>query len=182
MIKKMFWTLFKAAWKTSFTSKNIKKAFESTGIWPFKPEKTVKKLQKSIPFPVIPATALRRTAQILLNCCALRQLGNLSPTLNNVAQLQYVAMQLAASFEIAQHENRQLKVALFNEKKRRNRGKRLGLTGEEATGVPEFYSPSRILKARVFQESKKAAAQEEIHRKALKKAEKECVRVQKLAE
>jgi hypothetical protein len=32
MIKRMFWKIFKQAWKASFMEKNIKRAFEKTGI------------------------------------------------------------------------------------------------------------------------------------------------------
>ena len=34
MSKRMFWRIFKAAWKDSFTPKNIMSAFEKPGIWP----------------------------------------------------------------------------------------------------------------------------------------------------
>jgi hypothetical protein len=38
MSKRMFYGLFKVAWTYAFTTKNIKSAFEKTGIWPFNPE------------------------------------------------------------------------------------------------------------------------------------------------
>ena len=91
-------------------------------------------------------------------------------------------MTLATKLELIQHENKQIKNALFNEKKKHNRSKHLNLIGEEATGVPQFFSPTRVLIAQAFQESKETAAQEEIRQKALKKIEKERVRIQKLAE
>jgi len=182
MSKRMFWTLFKQAWRTSFTEKNVKKAFESTGIWLFNPEKTVKKLQKPDPPSMTPVPACIRTILTPLDCRELRQLGKLSPTLNHVARLQHFAMIFATKFELIKHENGQLKHALFNEKQRRARSKRLGLTGEAATGAPEFYSPARVLKAKEFQKTKAATEQEETRLKALQKAEKERTRVQKLAE
>ena len=45
------------------------------------------------------------------------------------------------------------------EKQKRKRGKRLNLLGEIAGG-PEFFSPSRVLKAKAFQEAKVAKEQE----------------------
>ena len=57
--------------------------------------------------------------------------------------MQEIAMIFATKFELAQHENDQLKMALFNEKIRRQRLKRLNLIGEEYTDVTQFYSPTR---------------------------------------
>jgi DDE superfamily endonuclease len=47
MTKRIFWPLFRDAWNDSFTSKNIKKAFETTGIWPLQPSLTIKQLEKA---------------------------------------------------------------------------------------------------------------------------------------
>lgn len=182
MTKRMFWTLFKKAWMISFTEKNIKKAFESTGIWPYNPEKTIRKLQKPVLIPTTPVPLSIRTLSTPLDCRDLRQLGQLSPSLKNVAQLQRFAMMFATKLELTKHENGQLKAALFCEKERRTRSKRLGLTGEVATGAPEFYSPTRVIKAKEFQETKAATQEEETRQKALRKVEKEHARVQKLAQ
>ena len=43
----MFWRIFKAAWKDSFTPKNIMSAFEKPGIWPVASEKMVEKTRHS---------------------------------------------------------------------------------------------------------------------------------------
>jgi hypothetical protein len=96
--------------------------------------------------------------------------------------MQEIVMVFATKFELAQHESSQLKVALFNEKHQRQRSKHLNLISEENTGAAQFYSPTRVLAAKEYQESKEAAEQEEIRQKALQKAEKELTRVQKLTE
>jgi DDE superfamily endonuclease len=44
--KRLFWPIVRDAWGDSFTSKNIKKAFEVTGIWPLRPLLTIAKIQK----------------------------------------------------------------------------------------------------------------------------------------
>ena len=38
MKKRRFLNLFRTAWDTSFTVKNIQKAFAKPGIWPFDPQ------------------------------------------------------------------------------------------------------------------------------------------------
>jgi hypothetical protein len=47
MTKCLFWPLFHDAWKDSFTSKNIQKAFEKTGIWPIQSLTIIKQLEKT---------------------------------------------------------------------------------------------------------------------------------------
>ena len=74
---------------------------------------------------------------------------------------------LAANESINQHVIRGLLDALKNEKKRRKRGKRLNLVGEEHSG-PQFFSSERVQAARVFQASKdeeKSRRQEDIAEK-----------------
>jgi hypothetical protein len=62
-------------------------------------------------------------------------------------------------------------MALTQEKKRRQRGKRLNLLGEEEAGVAQFFSPQRILTAKAYQEGKEEAIEEEKRQKALRKEE-----------
>jgi hypothetical protein len=77
----------------------------------------------------------------------------------------------------ALHLPRLLRSAIIRERKRRQRNKRLNLIGEEATAEAQFFSPTRVLAARAFQEGKEAAGQEEIRQKALRKEEAERQRV-----
>ena len=46
MSKRMFWSLFQAAWTQSFTAKNIASAFKTTGIFPFNPDPMLATIQK----------------------------------------------------------------------------------------------------------------------------------------
>jgi hypothetical protein len=175
-------TLFRNAWIIAFTAKNIKKSFESTGIWPLNQEKTLRKLP--IPLEMLKTStplAIRTTATPL-TCQGARRLVSATPTLERVAQMQKVAMKLATHFELQKHENRNLLRAIGYEKKKRQRNKRLNLTSEEGLGVAQIFSPTRVLTAKEYQESKEAVEQEEIRQKALQKAEKGCARIQKLAE
>ena len=60
---------------------------------------------------------------------------------------------LAAQHSIDVHIQNGLVDALKQEKKRRRRGKRFNLVGEEGGG-PQFFSPSRVQAARDYQVSK----------------------------
>jgi hypothetical protein len=67
--------------------------------------------------------------------------------------LGQIAYKLAAMLEVQHHITRGLHKALDLEKKRRQRGKRLNLLGEEGSG-PIFFSPSKVRKARDLQQAK----------------------------
>ena len=73
--------------------------------------------------------------------------------------------------DIQNHENKSLQEAITQEKKRKQRGKRLNLLGKETTGEPQFFSPIKVIAAETYQESKEAAEQEEKRQKALCKEE-----------
>lgn len=77
---------------------------------------------------------------------------------------------LAAERSIDQHIIRGFTISLREEKKRRQRGKRLNLLGVEDSG-PQFFSPSKVQAARdrqAVKEDEKLQKQQEIEeRKAL---------------
>ena len=60
---------------------------------------------------------------------------------------------LTSQHSVDQHIIKGLTVSLRNEKKKRQRGKRLNLLGEEDSG-PQFFSPQRVQAARQFQATK----------------------------
>lgn len=171
MTKRMFWPLFRDAWKASFTEKNIQKAFEKTGIWPLQPSKTINKIQKPPPSTPIHSRLAPLPIPTPQTAHAIRRLLKTSPSLQKVAILERIVLRLAAKYEIQSHENKGLRAAVVVEVKRRNRGTRLNLMGEEASGKPQFFSPTKVIKARAFQETKKAAEEEERRQKALRKEE-----------
>ena len=59
------------------------------------------------------------------------------------------------------HENQGLQIAIGQEKKRRQRGKRLNLVGDEEDGKAQFYSPQRIRAAKAYLQEKERAAEED---------------------
>jgi len=180
MTKRSFWSVFKVAWDCSFTSKNIEKAFEATGIWPFNPSKRLKKLALATDCPSTPSSNLIRPSRTPANCRSVRRLVQSTPTAANRAIVARVANKLAAELEVQKHINGQLQAALFNEKDKRARGKRLGLTGEEVTGEACLWSPERIRKAQTHQATKAAAEEEEKRQKDQQKEEKDRARIQQL--
>jgi hypothetical protein len=90
--------------------------------------------------------------------------------------------QLAAQDSINRHIIKGLQQSLQIEKKKRKRGKRLNLVGEEDNG-PQFYTPNRVRTALEYQEQKEreeeAEKQVKIDNKARKALEKEEKEVQK---
>src|ERR1700730_537660 len=51
MKKRMFWSIFKPAWKASFTPKNIISSFAKSGIWPVNPHTVCGLLLQPKPIP-----------------------------------------------------------------------------------------------------------------------------------
>ena len=72
-----------------------------------------------------------------------------------LAKILRANLLLAAQHSIDKHVQNGLIEALKQEKKRRQRGKRLNLIGEEDSG-PQLFSPTRVQAARDFQASKNA--------------------------
>ena len=58
---------------------------------------------------------------------------------------------------------------VLKKKKKRKKPKRLNLQGEEAAGVPQFYGPEEVEKAREFQAGKTAQEEQAKAEKAAKK-------------
>lgn len=181
MTKRIFWPLFSTAWKQSFTRTNILKSFEKTGIWPLDPQKTLKTIQK----PISSITPSKLPILSVKTPCTIRSLRRLvksSPSRHKSALLERAVLRLATENEIQKHENSSLKMAFAQEKKRRKRGQRLNLVGEKEDGRAQFYSPTRVLAAKAFQDAKEDAQEEERQRKAQKKEEAAYKRQQKEVE
>ena len=90
-------------------------------------------------------------------------------------------LNLATQHEIDRYIKQGLIGALQNEKKRRRRGKKLNLLGEEDSG-PQFFSPARIQATRGYQESKEtneALRKQEINDKKSTTAYQKIVRERK---
>jgi hypothetical protein len=88
-----------------------------------------------------------------------------------VALLERAVLRLATHFEIQSFENQGLRTAITQEKK-----------SEQDGGVPQFFSPQRVLAAKVFQENKEVAEEEDKRQRALQKEEAACKRQEMKAE
>ena len=182
--KRAFWHIFWPAWQQAFTENNIASGFQKTGIWPVDPLLMLSKITK--PLPIIPNTS--PGPKTPMTCRAIRRIGRVyqkSPTSTIVKKVIWAAEKLASQRSIDQHTITGLTEALRNEKKRRQRGKRLNLLGENDSG-PQFFSPGRIQAAREYQIQKSAnetlRQQEIANIKALaatKRAQKEADRIQR---
>ena len=63
---------------------------------------------------------------------------------------------LASQHSLDTHTIYNLQIALAKEKKRRIRGKRLTLLGEEHSAGTEFWSPNKVQRARDYNDTKEA--------------------------
>ena len=155
MSKRSFWSVFWPAWQRAFTPKNIASGFAKTGIFPYNPSATLDKITKP---RQIEAVDSLQTAQTPMTCRGVRRLHRQyanAPTPSKLGRILRANERLAAKHTIGQHMVRGLVQALKDEKKRRKRGKRLNLLGQEGSG-PQFFSPSQIQAARDYQASKDA--------------------------
>jgi hypothetical protein len=94
----------------------------------------------------------------------------LNPSLGKVDLLFRSSIRLATENSIGQHVREGLFESLKNKKRRRKRGKKLNLYGEEDTGT-QLFSVEQILKARVVIKEKEEFKELERVRKATKKVQ-----------
>ena len=171
MSKRAFWSIFWPAWQQAFTAKNIASGFKRTGIFPFDSDavlnQIIKKKLRASPPENIDDTQAPKTPMTGRAVRRIQKVYEKQPTRVLLSKIFTANQRLAAKESINQHVIRGLLEALKNEKKRRNRGKKLNLLGEEDSG-PQFFSPGRVQAARAYQASKdeeKSRRQEDINEK-----------------
>lgn len=145
--KSSFWQLFRAAWESALTKKNIQSAFASPGIHPYNPPKVLNILNNRTPSPIssdnedkqkTPGSvrAVRRTIK------AIRQENT---ALSGDMQLAIKALEkLSIEKEILEHTQQGLLKALVGEKKSKKRGRPLGLIDKDNPGEAQFFSPEKV--------------------------------------
>ena len=157
MSKREFWPLFRVSWEEAFTQENILSGFANTGIWPYKPSIVLDKIKH--PAAPKPSIIEERTP---MTCRAVRRVHKAyqkSPCAKRLTYILNANSRLAAANSIAQHTISGLIRALKTEKKKRSRGRRLNLVREDDNG-PQFYSPTRVLRAKEFASKKDVEEQE----------------------
>ncbi|SLM34678.1 hypothetical protein LPUS_03585 [Lasallia pustulata] len=140
MLKRAFWNVFWPAWKLAFTPKNIASGYAETGIFPYNPSLVLDVIIK--PQPTEPYVASGSPKKPMIGCavCRLQKAYKKAPSEPLVAKLFRANEHLAAENSIGTHMILGLTAALREEKRRRKRGKRLNLLGEEEP-EPQFFSP-----------------------------------------
>lgn len=185
MSKRAFWSVFWPAWQEAFSEKNITSGFRKTGIWPYNPDLILLKITKPIPDKVINSS---KGPQTPMTCRAGRRMQRqyrVAPNSTLLSKVFRANERLASQHSVDDHMVKGLAEALKNEKKKRQRGQRLNLLGEDDSG-PQFFSPGRVQRARDYQDQKEineARRQQEIADKkaaaAIKKAQKEADKIQR---
>jgi hypothetical protein len=179
MSKRLFYPLFRDAFEEAFEKSRIEHAFEKAGIWPFNPSAVIDILKKPSP----EESSQLEKPKTPMTSRAIRRIHREYKANHSVSKLKLILHgheKLAAQHSIDEHIINGLQEAFKIEKKKRARGKRLNLIGQEDDNGPQFFSPSAIQAARRFQEDKeneealqKQVKADEKARKALEKEQDE---------
>ena len=124
--------------------------FDKPGVFPYNPDLILEKITKTQPIETL------KSPKTPMSCRAIRRIHRaykFKPTESFFSKILRANERLATEHSIDQHVIKGLLIALQQEKKRRRRGKRLNLVGEEESR-PQFFSPRRIQTAREFQAAK----------------------------
>src|SRR5436190_15965013 len=158
MSKRMFWPMFRAAWETAFTEKNVASAWKAMGIFPYDPQKLLNVIDARPITPPEASNPIQYTKTPLSGRAMRRAYRNLKcdPTDAALERIIRGSEKLAAMNDCLQHEVRGLKEAISLEKKKRKHGKRLNLLGEEDIG-PQLFSPAQIAQAQLIASEKEKA-------------------------
>jgi hypothetical protein len=173
MSKRTFYQIFRPSWLESFTPSNIQGAFEKAGIWPFSPPIVLDAIARR---PVTPPDAQDGpskpppTPMTSKSIRRAQKTYKANPTQENLDVIFRSQERLAAQHEVDKHLQSGLQETLKNEKKRRQRGKRLNLLGEEDSGAQLFHS-SRVRAALAYEAEKEARVAAEKVEKEVKKAQ-----------
>ena len=154
MSKRSFWKIFWPAWNQAFSVKNINSGFAKTGIWPLKPSLILDTITIAIESDTDNNIQELKTPT---TCRAVRRFQKaykVDPNAKMLDKLFRANLYLSAQHAIDRHIEQGLLETIKDEKKRRRRGKRLNLVGEEGGG-PQFYSPAHVQAAKDYEESKK---------------------------
>lgn len=183
--KRSFWSIFREAWKKSLTPENICSSFAATGIYPFQPEKVLYQLKEKTPSPISSddeakkktprsVRGLRRTIK------AMR--AEPSDVKADLDLMIRASEKLAIRNDLQEHEIRGLRAALVDEKKRRKRGKNMGLFPKDEPGQAMFYSPNKIATVREHQANLEAQKEQEKLDKEMRRQDKAAEKERKAQE
>jgi hypothetical protein len=132
--KRIFWSIFRAAWSKALTMENIKSAFESTGIHPIDSKKVLSQVGRGTPSPISSDSEPEETTPMSVRGVrrAVKAVGREHKVLDpKISKLIKATERLVIRNEILEHNNKNLSQALCTEKKRRKRGKPMGLVDKD---------------------------------------------------
>jgi hypothetical protein len=178
MSKALFYSLFQPAWEAAFTEEKIQHAWQKAGLWPINADKILSQVTRPSPIPIIRDPDQLKTPRSSKSIRHFQKAYLTSPCSIKRKKLFKTNETLAAELAILQHENKGLRYAIEQQKKKGKKNKRLNLVGEDA-GLPVCYSPATITRARRLQEEKEAEEAEKAHEKEVKKQERERAKVEK---
>ncbi|RYN16665.1 hypothetical protein AA0119_g13177 [Alternaria tenuissima] len=170
VIKKSdFFHLFWKAWVSTFTQGLILRSFETTGISPLQPNVILQRFAKDTPEASDSSTSSSSVyfgKDWLKIETLLRKVvrGESSKELRKISRsLHHISVQNS----LLHHENQSLKEVLKTQKKHKNKSKALQFQPhKDYHGGAEFFSPSRVEKARTDERTKQQNQRAEELRKA----------------
>ncbi len=154
-------------------------AFKATGIYPLDASKVLNQIKRKTPSPVLEPTKATPTSLQGIRR-AIQRINKEQQLISaGTQQLFHASEKLATENSILRHENKCLREAFIDEKRRRKRGKAMGLIDKEKPGEAQFFSPSKVEAARkrmtdleIAKEQEKAQAADLKLQKAIQREEK----------
>ena len=183
--KRSFWSMFRTAWITALTFENIRSAFAATGIYPIQPEKILNQLKRKTPSPISSDSESKRKTPGSVRGLRRAVKAIRTDSIDIGAELDLIiraSEKLAIQAEILRHENLGLRTALVDVKKRRKRGKPMGLFVKDEPGQAMFFSPAKIAAVRARQDELEAQKEQEKLEKELEHQNRAAEREQKAQE
>jgi hypothetical protein len=188
MTKRLFYLLFREAFREAFSKEHIERSFEKAGIWPFNPLIVIDILAK----PSLEELETSLELRTPMTSRAIRRIHRQYQRNHSESKLKLILRgheKLAVQHSIDEHIINGLQEAFKIEKKKRARGKRLNLISIEDDSGPQFFSPLQIQAARRFQAEKedeetlqKQVKADEKARKALEKEKSEVEKKERASE
>jgi DDE superfamily endonuclease len=164
-----FWQIFEAAWLKAANPTNVVSSFESTGIHPYQPMKTLGRLPSQIePVKLESKASLNSKSRAVRQ--DLRKAGLYQ--LPVIQELLAVVDQATITEEVSKHLASQLEAELVRNKKKKPRSRPLLVPGLPESGKGIFLSPGKIALARETLNTEQA-------RKEAEAQEKEDLKIQK---
>ena len=141
--KHIFWPIFYSAWQKSFTTQNIQSAFEATGIFPLNTSRVLDVLNPPSHTPQKPAPICAKTPVTFKSFCYAIQVQKKATSSEGLEQISDGFAKVITERDLYKATVEQLTQALLMEKKKKQRGKRLNLLGEE-DNKPQIFTPTKI--------------------------------------